>query len=174
MELEKSDTHSSGVNIPLPYSKKALEDLCEFWYCPNDNSKYTEHTTRFNSGEFTINLEKLDFSIQQAINIKKLPESSKKNVLDVILIIKNEVNVNSEIKFVSVECPLCNKLTVAPKIPSNCLINEKVRKDQVKTIDSYIKELNRKYFPRRYLSIFTVISIVLLMVILLVIVEFIL
>ena len=150
-----SELKEKPENISHPeFNQESLDCLSQYWYCDSDSSKYVEKFdgySRNNTGQFTIYLDdRLDHSIENAISIRKLPESCETFTRLMIDEIKNcplpensNLKYRTEVHLLQVECPICKKITIAPKIPVSGL--ENVRKSQVDTIKYSIKGIEEKY-----------------------------
>lgn len=161
---------SSLNDVDQEYSKSTLNQFIGYWYCKEDKSKYIEYAQHLNSGIFRINLEndeKINFGIEQAINIKKIPD--RKPDIEIVYKIIDIAKLddifcqdgnNKDILLTAVECPSCSHITIAPKLPSSALIDEKIRKEQVEEINLLIKEEKKKYFEPKRLSMKAIIGII--------------
>ena len=152
-KITEVDEKTEFVNHP-EFDQESLISLSQYWYCDRDSSKYVEKFdgySRNNTGQFTVYLDdRFDHSIENAISIRKLPESCEDFTRVMIEIIKNfplpnnsPLKFRTEVHLLQVECPICKKITVAPKIP--VIGSEKIRKSQVDTIKYSIKGIEEKY-----------------------------
>lgn len=137
------------------FDKADLIILSQYWYCDRDSSKFVEKVegySRNNSGQFTIFLDdRLEHSLENAVAIRKLPETC----VEFVKHMANEMQMfplpkeyplqqqRTEVHLVQVECPICRKVSVAPKIPVLSL--DTIRKSQVDTIKYSIKAIEAKY-----------------------------
>ena len=150
------------MNTNFEYSEEALINLSKYWYCNEDSSKYVEHVegyTRNNTGLFTISIDdegKYQHTLNNAIAMKKLPENRIEHVKKLIDEMKtyplpggDSSNQRTEVHLLQVECPICNKITIAPKIPVYGL--DRIRNSQVKTIKHSIEEVADRYDTQRKL-----------------------
>ena len=160
-DASKEGYDYAAVNTNSEYSEEALINLSRYWYCTKDSSKYVEHVEgymRNNTGLFTISLdneEKYQHTLNNAVAMKKLPENKIEFVKELISEMKayplpgEPACQRTEVHLLQVECPICNKVTIAPKIPVYGL--DRVRNSQVKTIKHSIEEVADKYDMQRKL-----------------------
>jgi hypothetical protein len=136
------------------FKKEALMNLSQYWYCDRDSSKYIEKVegySRNNTGQFTIYLdERLEHSIENAVAIRKLPETCIDFTKTIIKEIQSyplpesfPQKIRTEVHLIQVECPICKKVSIAPKIPVVSL--DTIRESQVNTIKYSIKAIEDKY-----------------------------
>ncbi|MHA1989859.1 MAG: hypothetical protein ACW981_03285 [Candidatus Hodarchaeales archaeon] len=136
------------------FKEEALMNLSQYWYCDRDSSKYVEKVegySRNNTGQFTIYLdERLEHSLENAVAIRKLPETC----INFTKIMIKEMQsyplpesfpqkARTEVHLMQVECPICKKVSIAPKIPVVSL--DTIRESQVNTIKYSIKAIEEKY-----------------------------
>ncbi|MHA2366293.1 MAG: hypothetical protein ACXAC7_20220 [Candidatus Hodarchaeales archaeon] len=164
----------SGVKPQIKFSDYLVENLSQMWYCKEDYSKYVELIAGYsqnNTGLFHINPSKIDRDIENAINMRKLrnTEEDLAKVHEIINIICSENPSVNDLTLVQVECPICSKVTVAPKLP-RIYANKKIRNNQLKVIDQYIKQQTNKYWPRN-LALKNIASVIIFAVVLLIIVS---
>jgi hypothetical protein len=136
------------------FKKGALMNLSQYWYCDRDSSKYVEKVegySRNNTGQFTIYLdERLEHSLENAVAIRKLPETCIDFTKTIIKEIQSyplpesfPQKIRTEVHLMQVECPICKKVSIAPKIPVISL--DTIRESQVNTIKYSIKAIEEKY-----------------------------
>lgn len=167
--MSTSDIESSVNPKKHLWSDKTLELLSQYHYCVFDYSKLVEKVHGYsqnNTGQFHVNpdSDRLDKSIENAVNMRKIPNTEENiaKVYELVAIIKNEtIKPIFDIVLIQVECPICKRVTVAPKLEQGILANKKLRKNQVKIISDYANQQQYKYFPRRYLTLKMVILIIL-------------
>jgi hypothetical protein len=136
------------------FKKGALMNLSQYWYCDRDSSKYVEKVegySRNNTGQFTIYLdERLEHSLENAVAIRKLPETCIDFTKTIIKEIQSyplpesfPQKIRTEVHLMQVECPICKKVSIAPKIPVISI--DTIRESQVNTIKYSIKAIEEKY-----------------------------
>ena len=157
-ELSSQNTSNDNKETEIIYyhefNNEDLISLSQYWYCDRDSSKYVEKVegySRNNSGQFTIYLDKrLELSIENAVAMRKIPKICVPLTREIIKEIRNyplpkdyPQELRSEAHLIHVECPICKKVSVAPKIPVISL--DTIRKSQVDTIKYSIKAIEAKY-----------------------------
>lgn len=98
-------------------SPKDQNTLISLWYCPKDRSTL-EKKSGPNAGFLDISRGKSNVALQNAVNLRKLPESRLPDAKAIVHItfqlVKSEDNIQS---FTLVECPHCGYEGYAPSLP---------------------------------------------------------
>ena len=93
-----------------------IENLEIFWICPNDFARLISNESRLVPNPvFTLTRERLDYDLDNAVSMKKIPNDILPFVrrLSLILFKKSK---KFEIKLTSTICPVCKRQFISPEL----------------------------------------------------------